>query len=132
MSDLIWVLPRDKASTLGEFGVSSSYILPRAHVGMSASDLINKFIWVLLRGEDDRLVLVVKVHEIDIILDGYYKDDFLLKPDLQNSLRVGSVFNQLKSFVTDISVAANVGISEISLTDGKKLSLLLKKILRLD
>jgi hypothetical protein len=127
MSDLIWVLPRDKASTLGEFGVSSTYILPRAHVEMSASDVINKFIWVLLRGENDRLVLVVKVHEVDIILDGYYKDDFLLKPDLRNSLRVGSTFNQLNSFVTDISATASVGISEISLTDVKKLTLLLKK-----
>lgn len=126
MPDFIWVLPRDKAASLGESGVSSTYIIPRAHVRVNISDLLNGLIWVVLRGESDRLVLVIKAYEVDTILEGYYKNDFMIKPDMQNSLRIGSVFNQLSSFVTDVSAAASEGISEISLVDVDKLSFLLK------
>ena len=126
MPDLIWVLPRDKAASLGGPGVSSAYIIPRAHVRVSVSDLLNRLIWVVLRGGSDRLVLVMKAYEVDTIIDGYYQDDFVIKPDMQNSLRIGTTFNQLISFVTDVSAAAIEGISEISLTEVEKLLFLLK------
>lgn len=127
MSDFIWVLPRDKAASLGEIGISSTYILPRAHVAVGASDLVGSVIWVVFRGESDRLALVMRAHEVDIILDGYYRGDFLLKPDMRHSLRVGSAFGQLSAFVTDVSATAREGISEISFADVNKLLLLLKK-----
>lgn len=127
MADYIWVLPRDKASSLGTVGVSNAYILPRAHVRVNASELVGNIIWVVLRGEDDRLALVLTAHEIDTILEGYYKDDFVLKPDLQNSLRIGAIFNELSSFKTETSVKASEGFSEISPDDVKQLTILLKK-----
>lgn len=126
MHDFIWVLPRDKAASLGEVGVSTTYILPRAHVTVDASELIGKFIWVVFRGENDRLALVLKAQEVDTILDGYYQDDFVLKPDLQNSLRIGSSFNKLASFAIEFASKAGEGFSEISLTDAEKFLLLLK------
>ena len=127
MSDYIWVLPRDKASSLGTVGVSSAYILPRSHVRVNVSDLVGNIIWVVLRGEDDRLALVVTAHEVDAILEGYYKEDFVLKPDLKNSLRIGSIFNELASFKTEVSTQAGEGFSEISSEGVNQLTLLLKK-----
>ena len=126
MPDFIWVLPRDKAASFGDVGVSSTYILPHAHAGINASNLVNSFIWIVLRGENDRLALVIKAQSIEKILDGYYKDDFMLTPDLQNSLRIGTAFNQLSSFTTDVSAFSSLGISVISLADAQKLYKLLK------
>ena len=126
MPDFIWILSRDKAASLGEVGVASSYILPRADVGESASELMGNVIWVLLRGENDRLALVIKVQGIYRILDGYHKDDFMIHPDLQKSLKIGSLYNQLASYVTDVSTSAREGISAIAQNDIEKLSRLLK------
>ena len=127
MSDFIWVLPRDQATSLGEVGVASSYILPRAHVGMNPAELVGKFIWVVLRGESDRLALVIKAHEVAKILDGYHRDDFILKPNLQNSLRIGAAFNTLASFTTNVAAPAKEGIAAISSSDAERLHALLKK-----
>jgi hypothetical protein len=127
MSDFIWILSKDKAEFLGEIGVSETFILPRAYLITSASDLIDKIIWVILRGENDRLVLVIKVEKVDTILEGYYQDDLLIKPDLQSSLRVGSTFNNLASFVTEVAAKAGEGFSKISFTEVEQLSLLLNK-----
>lgn len=127
MPDYIWVLPRDKAASLGTVGVSNEYILPRAHVRVNASDLLDHIIWVILRGEDDRLLLIITAQEINTLLDGYYKEDYILKPNLQNSLRIGSTFNELANFITEVSPNSSEGISEISSEDVYQLTLLLKK-----
>lgn len=128
MSDYIWVIPRDKANSLGALGVSSSYIIPSDHLRViSASDLLGCLVWVLLRGDTDRLALVLRVHKISTISNDYYQGDLLLKPDIQNSLRTGSSYRDLESFVTSISVESPEGLSTISSADIQSLSSLLAR-----
>jgi hypothetical protein len=126
MADYIWVLSRGTSLSLGTVGISGAYIIPRAHVRANASELVGNTIWAVIRGEDDRLALVITAHQVDTILDGYYKDDFLLKPDLQNSLRIGATFNELNSYKTDVSARAAEGFSDISSEDANQLTSLLK------
>ena len=127
MSDFLWVIPRDKALSLGEIGVSSSYIIPRSIVGDNLDDLVDGFIWVVLRGDSDRLVLVIKVQEIECILDGYYKHDFLVRPNLKLSLKIGSTFTSIASYEISFLPFAEHVITKITSAVVEKLIILLTK-----
>ena len=121
MADFVWVVPRDKAILLGEVGVSNTYIIPNSAFTGKSTDLIDSFLWVVLRGDSDRLVLVIKVLNIDRIIDGYYNNDFIVRPDPKYSFKIGSTFMSLASFEVKKQPVAIGAIGEITTEDAGKI-----------
>lgn len=119
MSDYVWVVGKDISSTFGQKGISDTYIIPNKYIGFSAANLVGSYIWVIFRGEFDRIGLIVKVDEISQILEGYYENDYLIKADLACSFMIGTEFKTLSPFSTDRCRNFGFGINKIDPEDAQ-------------
>lgn len=113
MSDLIWILDSEKGPSLGSSGVSGSYILPSNEISFASSSLVGKRLWVLLRGPEDRLLLLLKIKKVERIIDGYYTGDYLISPEITESVKLAQGYPAAGRFSTAETRNLNLGLSAI-------------------
>jgi hypothetical protein len=126
MSDLVWVLDGDKGPSFGSSGVSGSYILPKNEVDFEPKSLAGRRLWVVLRGQEDRLLLLVKVKKVERIIDGYYSGDYWISPDMTGSLKLVSEYVGAAKYATMSTRSSRLGVSELSQETSDALALLVK------
>jgi hypothetical protein len=126
MSDLVWVLDGQKGTFFGGAGVSGSYILPKNEVDLEPKSLAGRRLWVVLRGQEDRLLLLVKVKKVERIIDGYYSGDYLISPEVMGSLKLVSGYIGAARYATMSTQAYKLGVSEMSQASSGALALLVK------
>lgn len=126
MSDLVWVLDSEKGTSLGNAGVSGSYILPKNEVDFEPESLAGRRLWVVLRGQEDRLLLLVKVKKVERIIDGYYSGDYWISPEITGSLKLVSDYVGAARYATMSTRASKHGVSELSQESSGALASLVK------
>lgn len=126
MSDLVWVLDSEKGTSFGSAGVSGSYILPKNEVDFEPESLAGRWLWVVLRGQEDRLLLLVKVKKVERIIDGYYSGDYWISPEITGSLKLVSDYVGAARYATMSTRASKLGVSELSQESSGALALLVK------
>jgi hypothetical protein len=126
MGNFVWVIDAAKSEQFGLDGVSDSYILPGVTLKKYSSQLLSKRIWVILRGDADRLFIALTVKSIDGITDGYYAGDYILKIDLCSSIKLANNFIEAERYETKIAETTPNGISPISTDLDNALILLVK------
>ncbi|MBU0688441.1 MAG: hypothetical protein KJ850_08870 [Gammaproteobacteria bacterium] len=126
MSDLVWVLDGDKGPSFGSSGVSGSYILPKNEVDLEPKSLAGRRLWVLLRGQEDRLLLLVKIKKVERIIEGYYSGDYWISPDMMGSLKLASEYVGAARYATMYTRSSKLGVSELSQESSDALVLLVK------
>lgn len=126
MSDLVWVLDGDKGPSFGRSGISSSYILPKYEVTFEPKSLIGRRLWVVLRGQEDRLLLFIKVKKVERIIEGYYSGDYWISPDTMGSLKLASEYVGGARYATMFTRSSRLGVSELSQESSDALALLVK------
>lgn len=126
MSDLVWVLDSEKGIFFGSAGVSGSYILPKNEINFEPESLAGQRVWVVLRGQEDRLLLIVKVKKVERIIDGYYSGDYWISPEMTGSLKLVSDYVGAARYATMSTRASKLGVSELSQESSDALALLVK------
>ena len=126
MSDLVWILADDKGSSFGSAGVSGSYIIPRNEVNFAPESLAGRRLWVVLRGYEDRLLLLVKIKKVERIINGYYSGDYWISPEMTGSLKLVSGFAGAARYSTKSTRHSKFGVSELSQESSDALALLVK------
>lgn len=114
MSDLVWVLDSEKGPSFGSSGVSGSYILPKNEVGFEPESLAGRRLWFVLRGREDRLLLLVKIKKVERIIEGYYSGDYCISPEMTGSIKLVSDYDGAARFATTSTRASRLGVSELS------------------
>lgn len=114
MSDLVWVLDSEKGPSFGSSGVSGSYILPKNEVGFEPESLAGRRLWFVLRGREDRLLLLVKIKKVERIIEGYYTGDYCISPEMTGSIKLVSDYDGAARFATTSTRASRLGVSELS------------------
>lgn len=114
MSDFVWILAADKDTSFGARGVSASYIIPRGDMKISPKSLSGHRLWVLLRGNDDRNFLSLKIRKMERIIGGYHNGDFVASTDLLSSFRLVSKYSEASKYITQNTKSLGFGISEIN------------------
>lgn len=114
MSDLVWVLDGEKGPSFGSSGVSGSYILPKNEVGFEPESLAGRRLWFVLRGREDRLLLLVKIKKVERIIEGYYTGDYCISPEMTGSIKLVSDYDGAARFATTSTRASRLGVSELS------------------
>lgn len=114
MSDFVWILTSDKNTSFGESGVFGSYIIPQGDMKISPESLSGHRLWVLLRGNEDRILLSLKIKKIEKIIEGYHSGDFLTSVDLLSSFRLVSKYSEAVKYVAQNTPSFSNGISKIS------------------
>lgn len=114
MSDLVWVLDGEKGPSFGSSGVSGSYILPKNEVGFEPESLAGRRLWFVLRGREDRLLLLVKIKKVERIIEGYYSGDYCISPEMTGSIKLVSDYDGAARFATTSTRASRLGVSELS------------------
>lgn len=122
MNDFVWILAADKNASFGKSGVSGSYIIPQGDMKISPDTLSGNRLWVLLRGNEDRAFLSVKIKKIERIIEGYYRDDFLASVDLLSSFRLVSKYSEAANYIIKRTESFSIGVSEINKNDSSSLS----------
>lgn len=112
-NDIAWILESDKGNSFGGNGVASSYILPQGDMHVEPHSVAGKKIWVLLRGHEDRLIMVVKVKKIERIIDGYHKGDYIIGSDLTQSIRLVSGYSQAIKYKSELTYSLRKGLQVI-------------------
>jgi hypothetical protein len=131
MSDLVWVLDSEKGTFFGSSGVSGSYILPKNEVDFEPGSLSGRRLWVVLRRQEDRLLLLVKVKKVERIIDGYYSGDYLISPEMTGSFKLVSNYLGAIRYATMAARASKLGVSELSQESSDALALLVKGSIQL-
>lgn len=126
MSDLVWILDGQKGASFGGAGVSGSYILPKNEVDFEPKFLAGRRLWVVLRGQEDRLLLLVKVKKVERIIDGYYSGDYWISPEVMGSFKLVSDYAGAARYATTSTRASKLGVSELSQESSGALALLVK------
>ena len=126
MSDLVWVLDADKGPYFGSSGISSSYILPKYEVAFEPKCLAGRRLWVVLREQEDRLLLLVKVKTVERIIEGYYSGDYWISPDMTGSLKLASEYVGGARYATMFTRSSRLGVSELSQESTDALALVIK------
>lgn len=126
MSDLVWVLDSWKDTFFGSTGISGSYIIPKNEVYFEPESLAGRRLWVVLRGKEDRLLLLIKVKKVERIIDGYYSGDYLISPDMTGSFKLVSDYVGAVRYATMYTRASKLGVSELSQESTVALTLLVK------
>lgn len=114
MSDLVWVLDGEKGISFGSSGVSGSYILPKNVVGFEPESLAGRRLWVVLRGHEDRLLLLVKIKKVERVIEGYYSGDYLISPEMTGSIKLVSDYDGAARYATTTTRTSRLGVSELS------------------
>lgn len=114
MSDLVWVLDGEKGASFGNSGVSGSYILPKNEVSFEPEALAGRRLWVVLRGHEDRLILLVKIKKVERIIEGYYSGDYWISPEITCSVKLVSGFAEAARYATATTRPSRLGVSELS------------------
>lgn len=122
MNSFVWILTADKNASFGTSGVSGSYIIPQGDMKVSPESLSGQRLWILLRGQEDRILLSVKIKKIERIIEGYYDGDFLASVDLLSSFRLVSSYSEAVKYIVKNTTIFSAGISEISKDDDNSLS----------
>lgn len=113
MGEYIWILSADMALHLNEArGVSSTYILPKAHSQIDPAELVGGRIWMILRTtRGDSLFACIYVDMIEQFEDGFNTGDFLLSTDLAKSYRCAASYSSgITNFRTDKTSALSFGL----------------------
>ncbi|HUW98177.1 MAG TPA: hypothetical protein VMV40_04940 [Acidiferrobacter sp.] len=127
MPDLVWVLDGDKGPSFGSAGVSGSYILPKNVVDLEPESLAGRRLWVVLRGHEDRLLLLVKIKTVErIIDDDYYSGDYWISPEMTGSIKLVSDFAGAARYATMSTRSSMLGVSELSQGSSDALTALVK------
>jgi hypothetical protein len=126
MSDLVWVLDAEKGASFGSAGVSGSYILPKHQGDFEPASLASQRLWVVLRGQEDRLLLLVRVKQVERIIDGYYAGDYLISPDMTASLKLVTNYLGAAQYTITSTRASKLGVSALSQESSEALALLVK------
>ncbi len=114
MDNFVWILEASKSTSFGVKGVSSSYILPKGSMlNVKPESLAGVRIWVLLRGDEDRLLLSFKTKKIEKILEGYNQNDCLVRTDLLSSFRLVSNYDEAIKYRTEKIQTLQLGIHSI-------------------
>lgn len=116
MGDLVWVLDKEKGSSFGSSGVAGSYILPKNDVALESRSLAGRRLWVVLRGHEDRLFLLVKIKKVERITDGYYSGDYLISPAINESVKLVSGFAGAAKYSILGTRYLKLGVSDLPLS----------------
>ena len=111
MCDIVWILDYKKGSSLGNAGVSGTYIVPSNDLNIEPSALAGKRIWIVLRGNEDRLLKLIKVRHVERIIEGYYFNDYLISTDIIQSFRFTSGFKNAGKFRISETEELKIGLS---------------------
>jgi hypothetical protein len=65
MSDFVWIIPSEMFSSLGNRGVSPNYLIPQGHMRNQEARLAGNRVWVVLRGADDRCVVMAIIKKVE-------------------------------------------------------------------
>lgn len=126
MTDLVWILDGEKGSSFGNSGVSGSYILPKNEVGFEPKTLSGRRLWVVLRGYEDRLFLLVKIKKVERIIEGYYTGDYWISPEITESIKLVSGYADAGKYATLITRSLGLGLSELRSVDSYAFSELVR------
>ena len=127
MSDLVWILDVDKGSSFGSSGVSGSYIIPRNEIDFEPKYLAGRKLWVVLRGYEDRLLLLIKIGKVERIIEGYYTGDYWVSSDMTGSIKLVSDFAGAARYATVSTGTSMFGVSELSQETSDALVLLVRR-----
>lgn len=114
MTDLVWVINSEKSASFGSAGVSGSYILPKNELELNPKALARRRLWVVLRGHEDRLLLLIKIKNVERIIDGYYSGDFWVSVEMTGSLKLVPDFAHATKYATTSVRHSRLGVSELS------------------
>jgi len=114
MADLVWILDGEKGASFGNSGVAGSYILPRNELDLEPKILAGRRLWVVLRGQEDRLLLLVKIKKVERIIDGYYSGDYLISPEITESIKLVSGYADAARYGMAATLSSKLGVSELS------------------
>jgi hypothetical protein len=98
MSNFVWIIPSERLASLGNGGISPSYIIPLGQMNGHEGRLRGSRLWILLRGADDRCIAVATIKRVERFRDDYYANDFLVSCDTTASFRLSSTFEDAKPF----------------------------------
>jgi hypothetical protein len=113
MNSHVWIVPKEHVEGFGDFGVAQSYIVPNHTLTDVTSSDITGFIWVLLRGSEDRLLLMLYINDVQQINDGLYKSDYIISVDPTRSFKIGKTFQDLARYTTIGFEHYSVGIRKL-------------------
>ena len=114
MSDFVWIIDANMESLLGAGGVSSSYIIPKDKMNGEEGEISGRRLWIILRAEEDRFLGSIMVRHVEIIQEGYYRDDFLVTCDLLSSFRLCANYSAARDFIASGIAVNPLGVSPIS------------------
>ncbi len=112
MSDIVWIVPLERLSSLGKNGISSSYIIPHGQMNGQEGGLCRKRLWIVLRGAEDRCVAVAFIKGVERFREGYHQNDFLVSCDTTMSFRTSTSFEDAKPYALDDFRDKGLGIHE--------------------
>jgi hypothetical protein len=98
MTDFWWIISKLRQDELGAEGVANRYVIPQQHMNNHQLEVAGKFIWMLLRDDEDRCVCVFRVQKVERIVDGYHTGDFLLSTDLTAATRLQLSYERSANF----------------------------------
>ena len=110
MDDLVWIIDNEKDLFLGRSGVSSSYILPKNEVDYKQIKLTGRRLWVVLRGREDRLFITLKIKKTERIIDDYYSGDYLISPEITESIKLASNYDGAAKYTTKATASLGLGV----------------------
>ena len=126
MSDLVWVLDVERGLSFGRAGVSGSYILPKNEIDFEPKSIAGQRLWIVLRRQEDRLLLLVKVKKLERIIDGYHSGDYWISPDMAGSIKLASDYMGAARYVATSTRDFALGLSQLPQETSDALSALIK------
>lgn len=130
MGDLVWILDSEKSSSFGSEGIAGKYILPKNEINLEPKILIASRIWIVLRGHEDRLFMLLKLKKIERVISGYYAGDYLLSPEISESIRLVLNFASADKYHTSSLQTFSTGVSELSANVSIKFVSLIKEAIQ--
>jgi hypothetical protein len=126
MIDLVWILDSEKSASFGDKGISSSYIIPKNDMKVEPQTMAGSRLWVVLRGQEDRILKLVKIKKVERIIDGYHTGDLLVSSELAESFKLVPCYSEAAKYRTLDTRDLSLGISELKLETSKSLRLFVK------
>lgn len=121
MFDFVWIVPSERQSSLGNGGISPSYIIPHGQMNGQESRLRGNRLWIVLRGSEDRCIAVASIKMVERFREGYYANDFLVSCDTTASFRLSSSFEEAKPYAISDFRDQGVGMHGASEEIARKL-----------